>query len=331
MPTSSADTPAPRAWRPDVLGEHFFASDLELAPDDEGDCVATLVRFRPRRWQVFERKTVVLYVHGWNDYFFQTELAQFWHEQGAAFYALDLRKYGRSLRPHQTAGFITDLADYDEEIGLAIDEIRRRHGPGVRIVGMGHSTGGLILSLWTARKGDVFHSLILNSPWLELQGSSVVRTLAMPMISQLARLNPLAEMPNIDPGFNARTMRHELGGEWDYDEEWRPSPMFPVRAGWLKAIMKGHASVADGLNIQIPVLMMASAKSHIWPRWSEEMRSSDIVLDVDQIVERALDLGPRVTVVRVTGGLHDLIASRPEVRGWVYAEIARWSRAYVWG
>lgn len=316
-------------WRQDVLGTGFFAAALPLPPDDEGDCCATLVRYRPRRWRFLERRTAVLYVHGWNDYYFQRELAQFWHGEGAAFYALDLRKYGRSLRAHQTPGFISDLADYDAEITAALAEIRERHGPNVRIIGLGHSTGGLILSLWTARHPDSLHSLILNSPWLELQGSSVVRTLATPMVSQLAKLNPRAELPNIDPGFNARTMRAELGGEWEYDERWRPSPMFPVRAGWLRAIMAGHARVAEGLGIKIPILVLVSAKSHIWPRWSEEMRSSDIVLDVEQIAERALDLGECVTIIRVAGGLHDLIASRPPVRKRVYAHMRRWARAYV--
>src|SRR5690625_6010081 len=65
--------------------------------------------------------------------------------------ALDLRKYGRSLREHQTPGFITDLSDYDPEIELALAAIRDRHGGGVRIVGMGHSTGGLILDRKSTR------------------------------------------------------------------------------------------------------------------------------------------------------------------------------------
>lgn len=326
---STSDDPLALTWHPDVLGQYFFAAELPLLPDDEGENFATLIRYRPPRFRFFERNTAVLYVHGWNDYFFQTELAEFWHSQGAAFYALDLRKYGRSLRPHHTPGFITDLADYDAELELALRVITERHGAGVRIVGMGHSTGGLVLSLWTARHPNSFRALILNSPWLELQGSSLVRVLATPMVSQLAKLSPKAELPNIDPGYSARTMRIELGGEWDYNEEWRPSPMFAVRAGWLKAILAGHAAVAEGLELEIPILMMASARSHIRPLWSEEMRSADIVLDVDHITERALDLGNHVTILRVEGGLHDLIMSRPAVRAGVYDEIARWGRAYI--
>lgn len=316
-------------WRPDVLGGNYVQATLPLEPDDEGECVATLVRYRPRRWKFTQQRRAVLYVHGWNDYFFQEELAEFWHRQGVAFYALDLRKYGRSLREHQTKGFITDLAHYDEEISLALDHIRAIHSDRVQITGMGHSTGGLIWALWAERHPSTLSSLILNSPWLELQGSWVLRTIATPMIGQLARLNPRAEIPLLDPGFSARTMLEEHGGEWNYDKKWRPSPMFPVRAGWLRAIMRGHAEVADGLGIDVPVLTMVSARSLIRPRWSEEMRRADIILDVDHIVERAAYLGPRVTLLRVDGGLHDVVMSAPPVRAWVYREMRRWARAYT--
>ena len=62
----------------------------------------------------------LLYLHGWSDYFFQTELADFWAAQGVRFYAIDLRKYGRSRRPEQTPGFVTDLATYDEDLEAAL-------------------------------------------------------------------------------------------------------------------------------------------------------------------------------------------------------------------
>ena len=63
----------------------------------------------------------MLYVHGWSDYFFQKRLARFWTSRGARFFALDLRKYGRSLHEGQTPGYITDLATYDEDISAEFD------------------------------------------------------------------------------------------------------------------------------------------------------------------------------------------------------------------
>lgn len=317
-------------WRTDILGDDYRVRTLDLAPDDEGEVVATLVRYAPPTPESVRPSRAVLYVHGWSDYFFQTGLAEFWHAQGAAFYALDLRKFGRSLLPHQTPGYIDTLRTYDEELEAALDQIHRDLGRRARVMLMGHSTGGLITALWADRHPGQVHGLLLNSPWLELQGAGVVRHISAPAVARLARLQPKTPLPNIDPGHYARTLRAADGGEWTYNEVWRPTPSFPVRAGWLAAILAGHAEVARGLHIGVPVLMLASSRTVISPRWSEDMRAADVVLDVELLARRAVQLGAVVSVVRITGGVHDLTLSPPAVRAQFYAEISRWTAAYGW-
>lgn len=318
-------------WQEDVLGGDYQALTLDLGTDDEGPVVATLVRYRAPTLAPVRSAHVVLYVHGWSDYFFQTELAEYWHAQGAAFYAIDLRKFGRSLRPHQTPGYVDSLTEYDGDLAAALAEIRTEHGAAVRVLLMGHSTGGLIGALWAQRNPDEVCALVLNSPWLELLGSAVLRNISTPAITQLARFQPKTAMPNIDAGFYSRTIDRAAGGEWVYDPDWRPTPSFPVRAGWLRAIIAGHAEVARGLTIDVPILTLASARSLISPRWSEGMRAADIVIDVDVIVRRAVQLGRSVTVIRIDGGLHDLSLSPPPIRRQFYAELTRWTLAYGWG
>ncbi len=66
----------------------------------------------------------MLYLHGFIDYFFQRHLADFYVDLGFDFYALDLRKYGRSLRPHQTPNYIESLSDYFPEIEEAVRIVR---------------------------------------------------------------------------------------------------------------------------------------------------------------------------------------------------------------
>ena len=115
-------------WRPDVLGG-FEQLPLALPDDEEGAVGATLVRptaAKAASWgrepHGFAHGIDVLYLHGWSDYFFQAEHALFWTRAGARFHALDLRKYGRSLLPHQTPGYTDDLAVYDaahHEVGLS--------------------------------------------------------------------------------------------------------------------------------------------------------------------------------------------------------------------
>ena len=123
----------------DVLGAPYTAETLVLRPDFEGEVVATLVH----RSAATPNGRAVLHVHGFADYFFQTAAADFWVERGYDFYALDLRKYGRSLRGHQTPNFVTDLADYYAELDEALRRIVERDGHD-HVVVSAHSTGGLV-------------------------------------------------------------------------------------------------------------------------------------------------------------------------------------------
>src|SRR5688500_20289875 len=92
----------------DVLGDPWVAETIGLPPDEEGAVVATLVCRRTDR----PTNRAVLHVHGFADYFFQTEYAEWWTARGYDFYALDRRKYGRSIRPHQTPKYIAELRAY---------------------------------------------------------------------------------------------------------------------------------------------------------------------------------------------------------------------------
>lgn len=332
-------------WSPDFL-DGYESTDLLLpgavpAPGEPVDVelVATLIRRKSSvsvdlgagsGTQAVDppepRQPAVLYLHGWNDYFFQTHLADHFDDLGFAFYALDLRRYGRSLRRGHLAGFITDLDDYGTEIGLAADLIALEHDS---LVLMGHSTGGLIASLWAAKNPDRVDALVLNSPWLDLQGSALVKTLGTPVIDALGSRAPTSVIRLPDLGFYARTVHIDLGGEWDYDRELKTSPSPPLRAGWLRAVLLGHQRVAAGLGIEVPILVLASTLTNFGRKWSEDLRTADTVLDVEQIAARAVRLGRHVTVVRVTDGLHDLILSAPHVRKETLDEISRFLRGYL--
>jgi alpha-beta hydrolase superfamily lysophospholipase len=130
------------------------------------------------------------------DYFFQTHLADFYCERGLDFDALDLRKYGRSLRDHQTPNFVTSLATYSAGVDEAVRLIRTVDGHDSLLVN-GHSTGGLITALWAHhRRGNgVVDGLFLNSPFLDLNAGWATRTLSTRGVEQLARAKPHAIVP----------------------------------------------------------------------------------------------------------------------------------------
>lgn len=342
-------------WGPDVLGDGFTARTVELLPDEDGPVVATVVRYRPEDDPdgppPVPPRFVMLHLHGWNDYFHQRELARRCAAAGAAFYAVDLRRYGRSLRPGHLRGYVESLSTYDEEIHAARDLIRADHPDLGDVVLMGHSTGGLTAALWAHRHPGALRALVLNSPWLELQGSWVVRTLGQPVIETLAKYQPTAPLPLKDPGFYGRVLAGRVGEAaegadalpeltpeeltdpahtgWPLEPAWRTHPSAPIRPGWLAAVLAGHTQVAAGLDITCPVLVLASDKSLFGPRWTEQMRGADTVIDAELTARRALGLGPLVTVARVRDAVHDVLLSPAAVRGWAYEELTRWLRAYA--
>ena len=316
------------AWLPDLLGGRFAQRTLHLGSDDEGEVVATVVRLLPSwpaSWTGSLRDVDVLYVHGWSDYFFQTGLAQWWAERGARFYALDLRKYGRSLRPGQTPGYVSSLMEYDADIAAALSAMGRGENPGRRLVLLGHSTGGLTLSLWAARHPAVASALVLNSPWLEFQAGAWGREALSPLVAARARWDPLGTHPVVDLGFYTRAQR-EVGTLPDSPDGWRPERGFPTRPGCLKAVLDGHDTVARGIEVGCPALVLLSKRSSSPLSWRPETIETDSVLVVDDIARAATRLGRLVTIARIEGALHDVFLSRQPARDESYRVMAEWMR-----
>lgn len=311
---------------PDVLGEPWVAETIGLPPDDEGPVVATLVS---RRTESPSRRAV-LHLHGFADYFFHTEYAEWWLQRGYDFYALDLRKYGRSIRPHQTPTYVADLRDYFAEIDLAWHRIVERDGHD-HVVGSAHSTGGLTLPLWAnQRQPGALAGLALNSPWFDLHGSPWMRTAgAAVALDRMGRRQPMREIPREVTGLYTRSLHRDHDGEWDFDLTWKPVESFPVRAGWLRAIRRGHAELHQGLSVPCPVLVLSSGATKRPAEMHDDVHHHDVVLDVAHIRQWASAVGPHVTYVAVPGARHDVVLSRPGPRARVYDEIDRWVTAYV--
>ncbi|MCW2916024.1 MAG: alpha/beta hydrolase fold family protein [Actinomycetia bacterium] len=307
----------------DILGMGYEATALPLGEDAEGEVVATLVRRRAPE----PGRGAVLYVHGFVDYFFQKHLADFYVERGFDFYALDLRKYGRSLLPHQTPNFIDSLTDYYPELDEAVRIIRADHDV---LLLNGHSTGGLIAALWADRvKGQgLVQGVFLNSPFFDLNESAFMRAAGVALARSLARPRPLAKLPAALSQRYVHSIHRDHEGEWEFDLVWKPAAGFPVRAAWLAAIRRGQRRVHGGLGIDVPVLVMASAKT-VKPKAGVDVTAADIVLDVEHIARWSSGLGPHVTLVRIDGGLHDLVLSAEPVRKRVFAELDRWTTAYL--
>lgn len=345
------------AWTEDILGPEFSCTPLEVPRPDGTPRRATLIRHLtvdgttggdrvgntdgtagaagPGRElggaaDISDGgKPAVLYLHGWSDYFFNVLLARFFTARGHRFYALDLHNHGRSLASPSLGGYVDDLADYDDEIRLAVAVLRADTGKDGPVILMGHSTGGLIAALWAAKSPAQVSHLILNSPWLEIQGGAAIRRTATPLIRPLADLRPLTRMRVPERSFYWRGISDEAYGEWAVDRRMRPPQAFPVRAGWMRAILSGQRSVAAGLGLAAPVLVLVSTRSMLGPVWNEDMLRADVVLDVRALALRALSLGNSVAVERIDGALHEVFLSPQPVRDDAYARLERWLNGYV--
>jgi alpha-beta hydrolase superfamily lysophospholipase len=308
--------------RRDILGPPYTAETLALPDDDEGSVVATLVRLSAGR----RTTKAVLHVHGFADYFFQTAYAEWWTGRGYDFYALDLRKYGRSILPHQTPNYVAKLTDYYPELDLAWDRVSAGHR---HVVLSGHSTGGLTVPLWAQARRTDARGIALNAPWFDLQGKAWMRLGLTPVVQQVAKRQPMRIIPRTVTGLYARSLHRDHEGDWDFNLDWKPIESWPAYAGLLAAVRRGQTELHRGLSLPFPALVLTSARSATPTELGEDVHSTDIVLDVEQIRRWSPALGQHVTYVGIAGARHDVFLSREEPRARAFDELGRWLTAYV--
>jgi alpha-beta hydrolase superfamily lysophospholipase len=327
-------------WVPDVLPGYWQCTiPLGPDPDGEGDIVATLVRRGPTENNT-GRAHAVLAVHGYTDYFFHTELADHFAERGFTFYALDLRKCGRSRQAGQTPHFTTDLARYDAELERALAVIGEQ-APSPRILVYGHSAGGLIVSLWldrlrrrggTAGAGvsGLVHGLVLNSPFLDLHGPAILRAGATrATIAALSRLRTKGVARGTSKGGYGSSLHRDYHGEFDYNLQWKPLGGFPITFGWLHAVRRGQTRLHRGLDVGVPNLILRSDHSVRENADPASLQCGDAVLDVTQIARWAGCVGNRSTIIPVPDAKHDVFLSLPQPRQIAYRRLDQWLDDYL--
>lgn len=296
-------------WEADKLLPGYESATLEFPPDYDGPVVATLVR----KAHASTHKRALLYIHGFVDYFFQAHMAERFEEEGWAFYAIDLRKHGRSLLPGQHPCFCKHLSEYFADVTRAIDIISATvDGP---LLLAGHSTGGLVAALYAheGERKDGLGAVWLNSPFFDFRvkpadryklGLAAATGIVFPFMKDPKGLLP--EYP--------KSLHKDFSGAWDFDLRLKPIEGFPVHFGWIGAILAAHSKVHAGLSIACPVMVMHSD-------------GGDIVLGWRDIAKWAPGLGRDVTVLQFPGGLHDLVLSKKEIREDVFAKLSAWLKA----
>jgi len=282
---------------------------------EENKSEATLIY---RRTDI-ESKGAIIYVHGFIDYFFQTEMALWFNNLGFDFVAIDLRRYGRNLRPEDKPNFIGEIKEYFQEIDYAIKFIEPWNVS--KIILNGHSTGGLTTALYAHYHSNI-SGLILNSPFFDFNVPAISK-LTIPLLSPLGKWFPYLEMSKL-PQTYPMSLHIKHKGEWDFNTQWKPIENFPTYLGWIRAIHLAQQELQSGLNIQCPIVVLHSDKSYKGLKWSDEVLKSDAVLDVEHIKKYAKNIGKNTTIIEIKNGLHDLVLSQKESRMNYYQKLEKW-------
>lgn len=298
----------------------YTIQPLELTPDYEGRVVATIISQAASQ----PSKSAVLYMHGFIDYFFHDHLAAKFTTSGYNFYALELRKYGRSLLPHQHPNYCRDIREYFEDIDRAIEKIVEDGN--MKLLLIGHSTGGLITSLYASmgKYANRVDALLLNSPFLEFNVSRCTR-LATLVVSIVCSPFPYANITGVLSPLYAQSVHSNHKGEWDFNLAWKPIEGFPSYYRWILAIRNGHKEVKKGLDIKCPILLMHSARSFKPKTWADDIQKADVVLNIEHMKRYGKQLGRNITFHEVPDGMHDLTLSRKDVREGVLDKMVEWA------
>ena len=309
-------------WVPDRYLKDYEETTVRQPADYSGDVCCTIVRRLPTN----HSRLGILYVHGYNDYFFQAEEGDKFVDAGYNFYAVDLRKYGRSLLSDNKPYECRNINEYFPDIDSALTVMKNN---GVeKVILMGHSTGGLVVASYMNSKPDsVVKALILNSPFLDWNMTGFIRKVGIPVVSWIGGWWPKLSISQGDGTAYSESLLKQYHGEWEYDTNLKTIHPRKVTAGWIRAITKAQQALQKHSDIACPILLLHSDKSVYGDKWDESHQHGDAVLNVEHIAKYGLNLGPNVTEEVIPGGLHDLALSSPAARNQFYTDIFNWLRS----
>lgn len=289
------------------LHKDFTEETFFLGQDHEGSIEATFISCN----QNTGNQKSILYIHGYIDYFFHPHLAQAFTDAGWDFYALDLRRYGRSLRDYQTPNYCENMEEYFEEIDLCIDKISSK----VNLSLLGHSTGGLLASLYMlkGKHKNRIDQLILNSPFLEMNAPKILAKVGYVLSKIMVKFSKSSHVNfGVSPIY-PESIHKDYKGSWDFNLKWKPIEGFPVYFSWFKAVYQAQREVQKG-KIHQPVILMHSDKSFLPKKFTDKVMCADIVLNVEDMKRIAPNMSEQVRLIEIPDGQHDLFLSQEKPR-----------------
>lgn len=309
-------------WQNDILGDDFEMKQV-VHKEDKHNVISSIIRLKTN----IPSKFGILYIHGYNDYFYQHEMAHKFDSYGFSFYAIDLRKYGRSLKENDTPFEIKNIENYFPDINVALTQMQ--HDGIEKIILMGHSTGGLIACSYLNNiENSAIIGLILNSPFLEWNLKPILKKIAIPIVSCIGKFIPTISIKQPTTIPYAHSLLKAYHGEWDFNTTWKFIQAPNVTSQWIRAINIAQKKLHKSSLIKIPILLLRSSSSVYGNRWTKDFNRGDAILNVNDISKYGKKLGQNVHEVVCPNGLHDLVLSNNDTRNFVYSTIFNWIKRH---
>ncbi|MFF4492327.1 alpha/beta hydrolase [Streptomyces sp. NPDC001544] len=218
-----------------------------MADAREHVLTGTLGTISVRAWQHPEPRYLALVVHGYGEHSGRYgELAGVLAGHGAAVYAPDHRGHGRSAGERVV---IEDFEDVVTDVHAVAGLARAAH-PGLPLVLVGHSMGGLIAARHAQRYGDGLTALVLSGP--------VIGAWELP-----GRLLALPEVPDTPVSPAALSRDPAVGAAYSADPlVWHG----PMKRPTLEAFVRTLETVDKGGDVgALPVLWLHGADDRLVP------------------------------------------------------------------
>jgi alpha-beta hydrolase superfamily lysophospholipase len=184
-----------------------------------------------RSWSGPDRPThVVVIAHGYGEHIGRYEhVADALAGNGAVVYAVDHVGHGKSAGDRVR---VQDFEDVATDLHT-LDERARQEHPGLPVVLLGHSMGGLIASRYAQRYGDTLTALVLSSPLVGRWDAA-------------AELLALDEIPDVPLDITTLSRDPQVG------ETYAADPLVwhgPFKRATVEAMQRGLEAIATGPNL----------------------------------------------------------------------------------
>jgi acylglycerol lipase len=254
-------------------------------------------------------RAAILIVHGLAEHSGRYGLtAAALNDAGFAVHAVDYRGHGRSegRRVH-----VDDVDDYVADVRAALAEVRRRD-PGLPVLLLGHSQGGLIALKLALDDPAAIDGLVVTSPFLALHPASRPSAFVRAVARVMLRLAPRRPLPT---SIDVRLLSRDTAVGEAYARD--PLVSHAASAGWLRAIGRAQRDVrARAPQLRVPTLLMAA--------------SGDRLVDAEATRQFAREAPPNaVEFVWWDGFYHEILNDHG--RGQVVAKIVDWLERHTGG